>query len=47
MLHKLQYAVRFFENSKKQNAEAVITSLNNIEDYLTKGAGTIIKKNKN
>lgn len=44
MLPKVQSAVRFVENSKKPNAEAVITSLNNIEDYLTKGAGTIIKK---
>lgn len=44
MLPKIQAAIAFVEKSKNPKAEAVITSLENVENYLNYGEGTIITK---
>lgn len=44
MLPKVQAAIDFVKNSKDPNAVAVITSLDNVHDYLQNNSGTIITK---
>lgn len=44
MLPKVQAAIAFVEKSKNPKAEAVITSLENVENYLNFNEGTIITK---
>ncbi|BAQ56601.1 truncated carbamate kinase [Lactobacillus acetotolerans] len=44
MLPKVQAAISFVQNSKNPDAKAVITSLDNVENYLNDGTGTIIQK---
>lgn len=44
MLPKVQAAIAFVEKSKNPKAEAVITSLENVENYLNFDEGTIITK---
>jgi carbamate kinase len=44
MLPKVEAAIHFVENSKKEEAQTVITSLDNVENYLKNGSGTIITK---
>lgn len=44
MLPKVQAAIAFVEHSKKADAQAVITSLDKVGEYLDKGTGTIITK---
>lgn len=44
MLPKVQASIDFVKNNKKPNAEAIITSLDNVQGYLKDGSGTIITK---
>jgi len=44
MLPKVQAAISFVQNNKNPDAKAVITSLDNVENYLNDGTGTIIQK---